>query len=97
MTDGQAASSTTTNRASSGDSVSIKGSLHNVNVTSHANTSGTKSKRAKVVKHVLWYIAIAGVFGACVAGTVLSHGVAAPVFAVMPTVVEMARTDLKRV
>lgn len=44
---------------------------------------------------VLWGIAISGVVGACIGGTVVTHGVAAPLFMLVGQTIALARKDLK--
>jgi len=46
-------------------------------------------------KTIGWVLLCSGVFGGCVAGTVLSMGTGAPLFAVFIAVVIWAREDLK--
>lgn len=43
----------------------------------------------------LWGIAISGVLGACIAGTVVTHGVAAPLFMLVGQTISLAKEDLK--
>jgi hypothetical protein len=46
-------------------------------------------------RKVVWVLVNVGVFGGCVAGTVLTHGAGAPLFVLFIATVKWAERDIK--
>jgi hypothetical protein len=60
-----------------------------------------KTKFQKLIKCipwrlVIWVVVVGGVLGGCIAGTVLTAGVGAPLLVLIPAVVEWAEKDIKK-